>query len=99
MTRAAGDIADGFQPGTTQAICYRIIGAQRGYRQRLDRISLLAITDDATMDMTSYRPRAYRGAGDGSADGKTLNGQHVTQLPHHRGLAAEQMDAAGDVEK
>jgi len=52
MTRARGDIADGFQPGTAQAGIYRSIGAQRGHRQRLDRISFLAVTDDATMDVT-----------------------------------------------
>jgi hypothetical protein len=99
MTRAGCDIADGFQPGAAQAGIYRSIGAQRGHRQRLDRISFLAVTDDATMDVTIHRPRAHRGAGDGGADGKALSGQDVTHPPHHRGLAAEQMDTAGDVEK
>ena len=99
MTRAGGDIADGFQPGAAQANGYRIVGAEREHRQRLDRIGFLAIPDDAAMDMTRNRPRAHRSAGDGGADGKTLRGQHVTHQPHHRGFAAEQMDTAGDVEK
>ena len=51
------------------------------------------------MDITGQRPRAHGGAGDGGADRKTLRGQHAAQQPHHRGLAAEQMHAAGDVEK
>ncbi len=99
MTRAAGDIADGFQPGAAQAIGDGSIGAQRGHRQRLDRLGFLAITDDATMDVTIHRPRAHRGSGDGGADGKTLSGQYTTHPSHHRGLAAEQMGTAGDVEK
>ena len=99
MTRAGGDIADGFQPGAAQAAIDRIIGAEREHRQRPDRIGFLAVTDDAAMDMTTHRPRAHRGAGDRGADGKTLHGQRVAHPPHHRGLAAEQMGAAGDVEK
>ncbi len=99
MARAGGDIADGFQPGAAQAAGDGLVGTERGHRQRLDRIGFLTIADDAAMGMTGHRPCAYRGAGDGGADGKTLRGQHVTHQPHHRGLAAEQMGAAGDVEK
>ena len=51
------------------------------------------------MGMTGQRPRAHGGAGDGGADHKTLRGQNAAHEPHHRGLAAEQMRAAGDVEK
>jgi hypothetical protein len=99
MARAGGDIADGFQPGAAQAAGDGLVGTQRRHRQRLDRIGFLTIADDAAMGMTGNRPCAYRGAGDGGADGKTLRGQHVTHQPHHCGLAAEQMGAAGDVEK
>ena len=99
MPRAGGDIADGFQPGAAQAGGDRIAGAERGHRQRPDRIGFLAIANDAAMDMAGHRPRADRGAGDGGADGKALRGQRVAHQPHHRGLAAEQMHAAGDVEK
>ena len=99
MPRAGSDIADGFQAGAAQARDDGRIGAERGYRQRPDRIGFLALADDAAMDMTGQRPRADGGAGDGGADRKTLRGQHVAHQPHHRGLAAEQMHAAGDVEK
>ena len=51
------------------------------------------------MGMTGQRPRAHGRAGDGGADCKTLRGQYTAQQPHHRGLAAEQMRTAGDVEK
>ncbi len=51
------------------------------------------------MDMTRHRPRAHRGAGDGGANGKALRTQYATHHPHQRGLAAEQMGAAGDIEK
>jgi hypothetical protein len=51
------------------------------------------------MDVTGQRPRADRGTGDGGADRKTLRGQHIAQQPHHDGLAAEQMDTAGDIEE
>jgi hypothetical protein len=99
MPRAAGDIADGFQPGAAQASGYRAVGAERRHRQRPDRIGFLAFTDDVAMDMTRHRPRAHGSAGDGGADGKALRGQDVAHQPHHRGLATEQMDTAGDVEK
>ncbi len=99
MPRAGGDIADGFQARAAQAGDNSRIGAQRGHRQRPDRIGFLALPHDAAMDMTGHRPRAHGGAGDGGADRKTLRGQHVAQQPHHRGLAAEQMHTAGDVEK
>ena len=99
MPRAGSHIADGFQTGTAQARDHGGIGAERGYRQRPDRIGLLAFANDAAMDMTGQRPRAHGGAGDGGTDRKTLRGQHVAHQPHHRGLAAEQMHAAGDVEK
>ena len=99
MPRAGSDIADGFQPGAAQAGGYRITDAQRGHRQRPDRIGFLAIPDDAAMDMAGQRPRAHGRAGDGGADRKPLRGQHVAHKPHHRGLAAEQMDTAGDVEQ
>jgi len=49
--------------------------------------------------MTRHRPRAHGRAGDGGADGKALRGQDVAHPPHHRGLAAEQMGAAGNVQK
>ena len=51
------------------------------------------------MDMAGHRPGAHGSAGDGGADGKTLRGQRIAHQPHQRGLAAEQMRAAGDVEK
>ena len=99
MPRAGSDIADGFQPGAAQAGDDCFVGAERRHRQRPDRIGFLALPDDAAVDMTGHRPRAHGRAGDGGADGKTLRGQHVAHQPHHRGLAAEQMHAAGDVEQ
>ena len=99
MARAAGHIADGFQAGAAQARDHGRLGAERRHRQRPDRIGFLAGADDAAMGMTGQRPRAHGGAGDGGADRKTLRGQHAAHQPHHRGLAAEQMHAAGDVEK
>ena len=62
-------------------------------------MGFLATPDDAATAMARHRPRAHGGAGDGGADHKTLRGQEVAQVPHHRGLTAEQMSAAGDVEK
>jgi len=99
MMRAGSDIADGFQAGTAQTGDHGRIGAERRYRQRADRIGFLALRHDAAMDMAGQRPRADCGAGDGGADRKTLRSQDVAQQPHHRGLATEQMHAAGDVEK
>lgn len=99
MPRAGSDIADGFQAGAAQAGDDSLIGAECRHRQRPDRIGFLALPNDAAMGMTGQRPRAHRGAGDGGADRKTLRGQHVAQEPHHRGLAAEQMHAAGNVEQ
>ena len=51
------------------------------------------------MDMARQRPRAHGGAGDGGADRNALRGQGVAYHPQHRRLAAEQMDAACDVEQ
>ena len=45
------------------------------------------------------RARADRRARNRGADGKTLPGQRFAKHLHQRGLAAEQMGAAGDVEK
>ncbi len=99
MPRAAGHIADGFQAGAAQARDHGRVSAERRHRQRPDRVGFLAGTDDAAMGMTGQRPRAYGRAGDGGADRKPLRGQDAAQQPHHRGLAAEQMRAAGDIEK
>ena len=76
------------------------IGAEREYRQRLDRIGFLALPDDAAMERDFVRVRAQTGvAGDRGADGKALPRQCVAQHLHQRRFAAEQMGAAGDVEK
>ena len=50
-------------------------------------------------DMARQRARADRGAGDRGADGKAAPRQRAADDLHQRGLAAEQMGAAGDVEE
>ena len=99
MACAGGDIADGFQAGAAQAAGDGAVGAERKYRQRLHAIGFFAVHDDAAMDMTIHRPRADRGAGNRSADGKALPRQRAAHHLHQRGLAAEQMRAAGDIEE
>ncbi len=99
MARARGNVADGLQAGAAQAIDDCLVGAEGCDRQRADRAGLLTIRNDAAMDMPRQRARADRGRGDGSADGKALHGQRIAQQTEHRGLAAEQMRAAGDVEE
>ena len=99
MTAARGDIADGFQPGTAQAFGDGVIGAEGCHRQRGDGVGLSAIGDDATGRSVRQRARADRGGGNGRADGKALPRQCPRELPQQRRLAAEQMGAAGDVEK
>ena len=51
------------------------------------------------MGMASDGARADRGGGNAGADRKTLPGQRAADRPQQVGLAAEQMGAAGDVEK
>jgi len=52
MASAAGDIADGFQAGAPQADGDHFARAERGHRQRFDRLGFLALPDDAAMDLT-----------------------------------------------
>ncbi len=99
MAGAGGHIADGVQPGAAQAAGDGLISAEREYRQRLDRGGFPALPDDAAMEVISQGPRTDRGSGDRGADGKALPPQRVAQHLHQRRFAAEQMGAAGDVEK
>ena len=99
VARARGHIADGFQPGAAQAAGDGLIGAEREHRQRFDRLGLAAIRHDAAGDMTRHGARADRCARNRGTDGKTLPRQRAAHHLHQRGLAAEQMGAAGNVEK
>lgn len=99
MPAARGDIADGLQPGAAQTADNGFIGAERGYRQEADCIRFSAIADNATMDMIAKRSRTGGRAGNRGADSKALRRQHAAQKLQQRRLAAEQMGAAGDVEK
>ena len=99
MPRAQGHIADGFQPGAAQAAGDGIVGSQRGHRQRLDRIGFLAMTDDFPGDIARHRARADRCTCNPCTDDKALPRQRAAHHLHQRGLATEQMGAAGDVEK
>ena len=51
------------------------------------------------MNMPGQRPRTDRRARDRRADNKALPRQHSAQRFHQRGLATEQMGAAGDIEQ
>jgi hypothetical protein len=99
VTPARRDVTNSFQPCAAQAAGDGILSAECGYRQRLHAVCFLAIHDDAAMDMPIHRPRADRGAGNRRTDGKALPRQRVTYHLHQRGLAAEQMRAAGDVKE
>ncbi len=99
VARTRGDIADGFQARAAQAVDDCLVGAERRHWQRVHRFRLLAVSDDAAMDMPGQGARADRGRSDGSADGKALHGQGVAEQFQHHSLATEQMGAAGDVEK
>ena len=99
VARAGGDVADGLQTGAAQAVDDCLIRAERGDRQRADGFRLLTVGDDAAMDMPCHGARTDRGRGDRRTDDKTLQGQGIAQQSEQRGLAAEQMGAAGDVEK
>jgi hypothetical protein len=94
----AGDVADGFQPGAAQP---RVMASSAPSADTGSGSTASASRHrhDAAMDMAGHRPRADRGAGDRGADGKTLRAQARHTSAHQRGFAAEQMGAAGDVEK
>src|SRR6185437_7615694 len=77
VTRARGDVTDGFQPGATQSATDRFIGAERKYRQWTDGICFLAIGNDHAMYMTVHGPRADRRRGDRRAYAKTLRSQRI----------------------
>ena len=96
---AGGDIADGFQPGAAQAAGDGLVSAEREHRQQRDRIGFPTVTDDFPGDATRHRARADRCARNRAADDKALPCQRAAHHLHQRGLAAEQMGAAGDVEK
>ncbi len=88
-----------FKPGAAQAAGDGVIGAEREHRQRFYRLGLAAIRHDLAGDMTRHGARADRCARNRGADGKTLPGQRAAHHLHQHGLAAEQMGAAGNVEK
>ena len=54
MTRARGDVADGLQSRATQAVDDCFVGAERGHRQRAYSLRLLAVGNDAAMDMPRH---------------------------------------------
>ncbi len=97
--RTRGDIADGLQSGAAQAIDDCLMRTERPNRQRADGFGFLAIGNDAAMDMPRQGARADRGRGYACADRKALHGQGIAEQFQQRVFAAEQMGAAGDVEK
>jgi hypothetical protein len=99
MTRAGSHIADGFQPGAAQAAGDGIVGAEREHRQRFDRSGFPTTADDLARGIPRHRARADRCARNCRTDGKAVSRQVITDHLHQRGLAAEQMGAAGDIEK